>query len=93
MNDEFKVLTLKESLAEWTDWDVAQYHLARSLGLMGPGVRFQLEAKHVFWSENPIGRVLHETLQNLTEKGVLEFDEEEERYRWNNSFEGSWEVK
>jgi hypothetical protein len=43
-----QVKSLKTQLADWTDFDGAAFGLARCLGLMGPEVRFQSEAKHVF---------------------------------------------
>ena len=83
---------LRDALADWTDWDVAAYELARALDLMGDGVRFHLEAKHVFWSNHPIGNMLYETLQRLDEVGVLQYREEpDHQYRWNPDFRGSWE--
>ncbi len=85
-------LGLPDALADWTDWDVAEYELARALGLLHEGVRFQVEAKHVFWSNNPIGTMLHETLQRLVEIDVLDHRAEpDDQYRWNPDFRGSWE--
>jgi hypothetical protein len=40
--------TLKDSLKDWADFDVAAFYLARSLGLMGQDAIFQTNAKHVF---------------------------------------------
>jgi hypothetical protein len=85
--------TLREQLIEWTDWDGAAFVLARSIGLMSPDVRFSMEAKHVFWSANPVGHALHNMLGELVAAGVLENrDEPDDQYRWNPAFVGSWEV-
>jgi hypothetical protein len=85
-------MTLRDRLRDWTDWDVAEWELARSLGLMHGGVRFHLEPKHVFWTDNSIGQMLRDVLGQLTRIGVLEFREEpDNQYRWNPDFRGSWE--
>jgi hypothetical protein len=84
---------LREALADWTDWDFAAYYLARALGVMREDVRFHLEAKHVFWSNHPIGEMLYATLEHLVEVGVLQKREEpDDQYRWNPDFRGSWET-
>ncbi len=84
-------MTLRESFKDWTDWDVAEYRLAMSLGLMWPGVDFTSQAKHVFWSNNPIDNALDACLTQHVHAGVLEFDEEEQRVGWSPGFRGSWE--
>lgn len=82
---------MKEGLADWTDIDWAAYELARALGLMGEEVSFSIDAKHVFWSANPIEAMLYETLQRLVEVEVLEYREKpDDQYRWNPTFRGSW---
>jgi hypothetical protein len=58
---------------------------------MGPEVNFALEAKHVFWSNNEVGNALYQMLDHLVKIGALEYDEEQQLYRWNPSFRGSWE--
>jgi hypothetical protein len=85
--------TLRERLAEWTDWDFAAFQLSRSVGLMGPDVKFATDAKHVFWGgANPVGEALFNILRELVEAGVLEYrDEPDHQYRWNSAFVGSWE--
>ena len=52
--DEAKPISLKESLRDWADWDVGEFKLAVSLGLMAPETDWA-KAKHVFWSANPVG--------------------------------------
>ena len=60
--------TLKTALREWTDVDVAQYALAGVLGLIVPDKSpFATKAKHVFWTDNPVGNALYEWLQLLVE--------------------------
>jgi hypothetical protein len=85
--------TLKEALSDWRDFDSAESALAISLGLMTPETNFQTDAKHVFWSDNPTGNMLSEFLTRLVQIGVLEYRETENdnEYRWNPAFKGSWE--
>lgn len=84
---------LRDKLNEWTDWDGAAFLLAQSIGLMSSDVRFSEEAKHVFWSNNPIGTALHNMLGELVAAGVLENRHEpDDQYRWNSAFVGTWEV-
>jgi hypothetical protein len=85
--------TLREQLIDWTDWDGAAFCLAKSMGLMSPKVRFSTDAKHLFWSANPVGHALHNMLGELVVAGVLENrDEPDDQYRWNPAFVGSWEI-
>ena len=84
--------SLRESLAEWTDWDFAAFAVAQSLGLMGPDVNSATEAKHVFWSSNPVGVALHNILGDLVSAGILENrGEPDDQCRWIPAFLGSWE--
>jgi hypothetical protein len=84
--------TLKNCLQDWTDIDGAQHQLAQSLGLMISEVRFAVEAKHVYWSNNPVGNALYDILIKLVEIKVLEYrDEPSDQVRWNRSFRGTWE--
>ena len=85
--------TLKEALTDWTDWDGAAFELACALGLIkNEPFMFQTHAKHVFWSNNPLGNALHEALQKLVGLGILEEREEpDNQFRWNPHFKGSWE--
>ena len=85
-------MTLKIQLDDWVDWDVAAYYLAQSLGLMDEMVSFAKDAKHVFWTDNVLGNILHGILNELVSCQVLERrDEPDIQYRWNPSFKGSWE--
>lgn len=84
--------SLKDELGVWTDVDRAGFSLARCLGLMGPGSRFEREAKYVFWSDNPVGNLLYEMLESLVEAGVLKRRNEPDlQYRWNAAFQGNWQ--
>jgi hypothetical protein len=88
-------MTLKELLADWTDFDVAQYYLACCLGLMVHDDSFEflrVKAKHVFWSQHEIGNMLYNMLSMMAQVGILEFNEEDDKYRWNKSIRGSWEL-
>ena len=85
--------TLKENLKEWTDFDVAEFQLAVCLGLMPNDWKNfgSRKAKHVFWSANPVGDTLHTIIEELTDIGILEYDEKKDKWRWNKEFNGSWE--
>ena len=83
---------LKTRLKEWTDWDGARMDLAICLGLMTHETNYQTDAKHVFWSNNPVGNMLYNTLQELVKIGVLEFrDEPDQQFCWNPGYKGTWE--
>jgi hypothetical protein len=72
---------LSESLADWTDADVAAYALAVELGVMAPATPFA-ECKWIFWSANRLGDGLHTALLSLVAAGVLE-SRDDEAFRWN----------
>ena len=63
--------SLRETLADWTDWDGAGYALGVCLGLMPPAPGFG-RAKHVFWSSHPVGEALYRALDILVGVGILE---------------------
>ena len=76
-------MTLRESLADWSDWDVAAFALGVSIGLFSEWTNGPLPHKGIFWSANPIGDALHEALNALVRGGVLERREEPDvQYRW-----------
>ena len=84
--------TLREELQDWMEWDGAAYSLALCLGLMPEGI-FSTRAKHVFWSNNPMGNHLYAMLDGLVAIGVLEKrDEPDFQYRWTPSFQSTWET-
>lgn len=73
-------MSLAEDLAEWADWDVAEYHLGRSLGLFSD----QTFPKPVFWTDNDLGNGLHDALLALVRARVLDRREEpDEQFRWH----------
>lgn len=90
---ETNVETLKCSLPDWTDWDVAGYFAGVALGLIDPECSpFPTDAKHVFWTDHPIGNLLHDLLEQLSSLGVLKRREEPDvQYRWSRAYRGTWE--
>jgi hypothetical protein len=83
--------TLKEELAEWTDFDLAGLYAARCLGIFASDITTIRQVKHVFWSAHPVGESIVRLLNELVKAGVLEYDEEDLRFRWNQAYRGSWE--
>ncbi len=86
MNRQLKAVkgTLKETLKDWDDWDVAQYKLGISLGLFqedNGSYDFFRENKYLFWSDHLIGKFLHNTLEEMLKLNILEFNDEEQQYR------------
>lgn len=73
-------LTLPERLDDWTDWDGAAYALGQRLGVIG-NEEF-LDAKHIFWTDNPLGRALHVILHELVRAGILESRDAGDEFRW-----------
>ena len=80
--------SLKEELKDWHDFDGAMHGIAISLGL------FENQNKEVswsavkptYWSKNPIADKLSHILTSLTDVGALEYDEAQEKWRWNAQF-------
>lgn len=86
--------TLKQRFKDWTDIDFAMFDLAQIVGVMEKDMNFSLEAKSIFWSNDPLTISLHKILDELVSLGVLEFrDEPDLQYKWNDNFAGSWENK
>ena len=87
--------TLKESLKDWQDMDFACCLLAEHLGVVEEDVpagsynSFRSN-KALYWSANPVGDKLYEFLFDMVDMGILEIDEEREKFRWNPAF-NSWE--
>jgi len=77
--------SLREALSDWQDVDGAMYHLAVALGVLTDS-RPWGGRKDLFWTNNPVGNALFEQLRQLAELGVLEFDEDETRFRRNPAF-------
>jgi hypothetical protein len=92
MGDPLMSQTLRRSLAEWTDADVATYYVAVALGVApDPGSEriFRGGKRWMFLSANRLGDGLYRVLEMLVETGVLEKDEDEMKFRWNPRFD--WE--
>lgn len=77
--------TLKETLADWTDWDVAMFELGRCLGVFGPEVTLATDAKGTIWSDNSVSRMLLMIMLALVTEGVMEVMDED-RYRMNPNY-------
>lgn len=80
--------TLKERLPNWTEWDIAEYHLGVVLGYFedvngGPSGDWNGH-KGTIWTDTPVGSALHAGLQGLVSAGSLLFDENLDSYRWND---------
>jgi hypothetical protein len=81
---------LKETLIEWEDFDVASYKLACCLGVLPPedgsfeGFR---NVKWMFASANPVGHSMGQILEDLAETGVLQFDRDNVKIRWNPNYD------
>ena len=75
-------VTLRD-LTDWTDWDVAAFCLAHSLGILQEYDNF-ITAKPIFWVSNPLGEGLNEILMHLVSIGILQHREEpDQQFRWN----------
>ncbi|MEV3993792.1 hypothetical protein AB0J57_33400 [Streptomyces sp. NPDC049837] len=84
-------MNLSKELAGWTDSDGAAYCVGRALGIFTEQEGFT-SMKWVFWSDNAVGRALHETLLQLVAAGVLEHDENEDQFRWVGDIPGVLEA-
>lgn len=65
-------------LSEWTDVDVAEYHMGIVLGVLPKPVDGETEGDHfrrlkeVFWTANPLGDAMFGILVKMVETGILE---------------------
>jgi hypothetical protein len=75
------LLPLKDRLADWQDVDVAGYFLGKALGVIAPETSWG-QAKGLFWTSQPIGMALIDTLRFLVDIGILEQREDYCEYRW-----------
>jgi hypothetical protein len=85
-----KSQTLRKSLKDWTDVDVATFYLAVAVGVApDPGDEWLGwgDKKWIFWSANPLGESLYFMLAKLTECSVLLKKEGEDEYKWNPEFD------
>lgn len=76
---------LSTRLTDWTDFDTAALILGKCLGLF-PSDTVLYQVKGVFWTNNTLGNVLYNMLQELVTIGALEYDGDEQRFRWNPNF-------
>jgi hypothetical protein len=82
--------TLRVTLADWTDVDGSCHMLAQCLDIV-PTQLQMTEVKWLYWSENPLGTMLHGTLERLSDLGVLEKREEPDlQYRWCATHPSPW---
>jgi multicopper oxidase len=77
MGSAMSLVMLKRLLTNWSDFDAAQRAIAICFGLMTADTP-ALNVKWVFWTDNPISRMLTQTLNALVESGVLETNEDEQ---------------
>ncbi len=86
------VYSLRHSLREWTEIDVAAFHAGVALGIIPPlsdekEIYNFGDKKWIFWTENPLGSLLFDLLENLVKLGILEKHKTDDQlYRWNSGF-------
>lgn len=79
-------IDLRSALSEWTDFDGAEFEVARCLGIIEPTSSWSPTVhKGLFWSNNPVGNGLGKILDALVAMGAVEMNEDHQ-YRWNQSF-------
>lgn len=86
-NPEFR--SLRETLTQWEDADIAAYKLGCALGVLPPedGSYNGFQAvKHLFWGANSLGETLSGFLDELVRCNVLQYDEDNVKFRWNPDF-------
>lgn len=75
-------------IKDWTDYDVAMHLLALQIGIVDEDKgSFQSEYKWIYWSDNPYGNMLGDMLNKMIEVGVLLYDEEDQKVKYNPDFE------
>ena len=85
------MIALRETLANWTDFDGAEFEVGKALGVIPVDATWEAWVigkngrKHVFWSSNPVGNALGEVLEQLVAIGRLE--RSEGKFRWNPAFD------
>jgi hypothetical protein len=84
--------TLKKELNDWVEIDTAIHILAYCFGLIKEG---DMLPKYVYWSVNPLGDLISDTLFRMVDLGILERrdDRNDIELRWNPSFVTEWEAK
>jgi hypothetical protein len=83
-------LSLQVKIANWQDPDIAAYNIACCLGVIprenGEFITLT-SVKSTFWGANALGDSMYKILYELVACNVLEFNEENEKFRWNPNFE------
>ncbi|MGX9889763.1 hypothetical protein [Streptomyces sp. NPDC002276] len=73
---------LRDTLADWTDYDSAGFELGKTIGVFTEDQSFA-GVKRMFWTDGyPLGELLVDILDRMTEAGVL-LKNEDAQYRWN----------
>lgn len=73
-------MSLVDDLKDWTETDVAVLRLGRALGVFDAATTLA-DVKAVLLTNSAAGNTLYGMLDRLAWLGVLEFDEEQQRYR------------
>jgi hypothetical protein len=73
-------MALADELKEWTETDTAVMALGRALGVFDAATTLA-DVKAIIWTNSAAGNTLYGMLDRLAWLGVLEFDEEQQRYR------------
>jgi hypothetical protein len=80
---------LEHGARDWVDTDITMYLVGCGLGFFSPpdeeyeGFR---AVKSILWSNNEVADTLTIVIKRLHRNGVLLFDEEGEKYKWNPAF-------
>ena len=89
-----KSQSLRHTLKEWEDLDIAAYKLGCAVGIFPPedGSYFGFQSlKGLYWGANRFGESISGILDVLVKCDVLQYDEERMKIRWNPNFKGDWE--
>ena len=71
----------KDAMSDWVDFDGASHLLARRLGIF-PHEKGFLDMKWMYWTSNPVGNDLADSVDMLVVLGILERrDEPDMQYR------------
>lgn len=81
--------SFRELLKNWEDFDVVEFYLGCTLGIFEYDEKFEnfRKNKHIFWTNNPLGDMLAKMLEDMAAEGILEFDREELKLKWNEKYE------
>ena len=75
--------SLKVTLKEWTDIDIAIHQLFLQLDLVEDNFP---KYKSLYWSNSELSNTAQSILKELAKIGVLEFNEDENQFRANKNF-------